>query len=165
MTLGERVIVMNKGKIQQEGTPSEIYDRPQTRFVAEFIGRSNWFSGTAGKLAGGFTELMAGGDKPLLIHVPSEATGAAYDVCVRPEYMHVRSSNDPDIKAPGPVNELRGVVKDIMYLGASLEMIVTLDNGNEISAIEPKQQKNKYERGAPVIVTFRPSDAIVIGRP
>jgi putative spermidine/putrescine transport system ATP-binding protein/putrescine transport system ATP-binding protein len=166
MTLGERVIVMNKGKIQQEGTPSEIYDRPQTRFVAEFIGRSNWFSGTAGKTTGGFTEFLANRNKPLLIQMPNGAPGGAYDVCVRPEYMHVRAPNGiSDVNAPGPVNELRGIVKDVMYLGATLETIVTLDNGSEISAIEPKRQKNEYDRGAPVVVTFRPTDAIVIGRP
>lgn len=165
MTLGERVIVMNKGKIQQEGTPAEIYDQPRTRFVAEFIGRSNWFTGTAGKSAGSFTELTADNRKPLLIQLPNGMSGGVFDVCVRPEYMQVRRESAASGNGGAdPLNELRGTVKDVMYLGASLETIVTLENGNEISAIEPKRQKN-YERGAAVTVTFRPSDAIVIGRP
>src|SRR4029079_3022817 len=45
MSLGKRIIVMNKGSVEQSGTPSEIYDNPRTRFVASFIGHSNWLSG------------------------------------------------------------------------------------------------------------------------
>jgi len=52
MSLAERVIVMNRGKIIQQGTPTEIYANPQNKFVAEFIGRSNWFRGRLGRQGG-----------------------------------------------------------------------------------------------------------------
>jgi ABC-type Fe3+/spermidine/putrescine transport system ATPase subunit len=58
MTFGERVVVMEKGQIRQEGSPAQIYDDPKTRFVAEFIGRSNWFSGTLGQKVGEFREFL-----------------------------------------------------------------------------------------------------------
>ena len=57
MSLGDIVTVMEKGKIMQEGPPTEIYADPKTRFVAEFIGRSNWFTGTLGSsVASGIRE-------------------------------------------------------------------------------------------------------------
>jgi putative spermidine/putrescine transport system ATP-binding protein/putrescine transport system ATP-binding protein len=165
MTLGERVIVMNRGQVQQDGTPAEIYDRPKTRFVAEFIGRSNWFSGTVGNPSGQFTEFIAENGKPLLVQLPTGAARSDYDICVRPESVQVRSANSISSAAgPEPLNQLRGTVKDVIYLGASLETIVTLDNGREISAIEPKRHKQECEPGASVVVLFRPADAIVIGR-
>ena len=81
MSLGERVFVINQGRIVQYGTPDDIYARPRTRFVAEFMGRSNWFPGRMADDSKFQT------DCGLSLEVQPRATNVTgtYEICVRPE--------------------------------------------------------------------------------
>ena len=59
MSLADRIIVMNRGRIEQQGTPDDIYSQPRTPFVAAFIGRANWIHGRiSGEVAGGYDRLV-----------------------------------------------------------------------------------------------------------
>jgi ABC-type Fe3+/spermidine/putrescine transport system ATPase subunit len=93
LVMSDRIAVMNAGRIEQVGTPGDIYERPATRFVAEFIGRMNFFT------AGGRT------------------------VAIRPE--RARLLPDP----PGEGFTRRGVVSNVLYLGATLEYHLRFDDG------------------------------------
>jgi ABC-type Fe3+/spermidine/putrescine transport system ATPase subunit len=166
MTLGERVIVMDQGQIRQDGTPAQIYDNPETRFVAEFIGRSNWFSGTLGRKIDGLRELLYDERRSLLISEPGPSKFETYDACIRPEHLQVRGRKESiSENVAAPINSIEGSVKDVMYLGSELEFIIALECGREIIVIEKNRRQPGRTRGEAVTVTFKPSDVIIIGRP
>ncbi|WP_271519210.1 ABC transporter ATP-binding protein [Bradyrhizobium sp. CCBAU 53380] len=102
LMLADRIVVMNKGKVEQIGSPEEIYDAPASRFVAEFIG---WCSVLDGRFDGtGF--LTSGG-----MHLPVEGAPGLGTVIIRPEYVHL------DVQRPG-MAKFSGVVESSSYYGA-----------------------------------------------
>jgi putrescine transport system ATP-binding protein len=122
MTLSTRMAVMDRGRVQQVGTPTEIYEFPRTRFTADFIGSINMFEGEVTRAEGGRIEVRATGvAAPLTIQsaVPVTA-GQGVWVAVRPEKIAVRRADDPQA-ADGDRgdNALEGVVQDVAYLGDS----------------------------------------------
>ena len=91
MSLADRIIVMNRGRIEQRGAPDEIYMRPQTVFVAAFIGRTNWFHGhMAGGASDGLWRLMTGAVTALMVKNPGLAPSTDWRVCVQPERIAVK---------------------------------------------------------------------------
>ena len=121
LTMSDRVAVMEAGKIVQESQPRAIYREPVSRFVASFIGRSNFIAGTVRTGADadgiGTVETSCGA---LRGHVPADAAeGVAVTVAVRPENIHLAH-----MRAPGDENLLDGKVCDIVFLGDALECSV-----------------------------------------
>lgn len=118
MTMADQIAVMDAGKIEQLGTPNELYERPQTSFVAGFLGISNLLPGS---VAGPDTVRLADGTT---IRVRAGTLdGRAGDVAVgiRPEKIR------PDEQDP---NALQGVVRERAYIGVSTQYIVETRNGN-----------------------------------
>jgi spermidine/putrescine transport system ATP-binding protein len=84
LTMSDRIAVMNRGSIQQLGTPTEIYDRPANRFVAAFIGISNLYAGSVATVENGIAQIVTG--EGLAIRARCDlAPGSAVDVVLRPE--------------------------------------------------------------------------------
>ncbi|HEY7748417.1 MAG TPA: ABC transporter ATP-binding protein [Aestuariivirgaceae bacterium] len=120
--LANRIAVMDKGEIIQEGGPEEIYAAPKTRFVSTFIGEANVFGGVR---KGGKAILEAGA------HIPSPGAEGPITVVVRPEAMQISSAKlSTDI-------ELDGVLIDLIYLGVFVKYIVALPSGQRISVHNP----------------------------
>jgi len=120
LVMSNRIAVMNAGRIEQIGDPSDIYERPATRFVAEFIGRMNLFSGqvTAARTVKTARGLEIGVPVP-----PEIAAGAAVHVAVRPERTHLLRDKPADGLA------LRGTLRQVLYLGPTREFHVELEGG------------------------------------
>jgi spermidine/putrescine transport system ATP-binding protein len=118
MTMADRIAVMNQGRIEQLGTPDELYERPQTAFVAGFLGISNLLRGTVA----GPDEVKLGDGTTIRVRAGSLA-GRTGDVAVgiRPEKIR------PDAQDP---NALPGVVRERAYIGVSTQYIVETRNGN-----------------------------------
>lgn len=117
MSLSDRIAVMNHGRIEQIGAPAEIYEAPRTRFVASFIGDSNFFNGRVKTNPdsnysvldlNGFGEVLAWNDK-------GKAPGDPVDISIRPEKF--RLFRDPPESQPLR-NVLPGKVEDVIYQGA-----------------------------------------------
>ncbi len=111
VSLADRVIVMNAGKILQIGTPQEIFDRPCSAFVADFMGFSTFIKGTAGKEEGNLREITCSGKKLL---VPAEraailAQGQECVLAIRSEQMELKDSED--------TNTVSGTIRAITYHG------------------------------------------------
>ncbi|MEO8754413.1 MAG: ABC transporter ATP-binding protein [Casimicrobiaceae bacterium] len=120
LVMSNRIAVMNAGRIEQLGEPSDIYERPATRFVAEFIGRMNLFSGQVTQER---TVRTARGLE-IACPVPGElAIGSAVHVAVRPERSRLVRARPADELA------LRGTLRQVLYLGATREFHVELDGG------------------------------------
>ena len=115
MSLSDRIAVMNNGKIEQIGTPAEIYENPKTRFVASFIGDTNFFEGTVTEnIDREYTKIdMVGlGEYPAYNDKKFEK-GGRVTVSIRPEKFSIF------MKDPGDnLNNCEGVVEDIVYQGA-----------------------------------------------
>jgi spermidine/putrescine transport system ATP-binding protein len=118
MTMADRIAVMNQGRIEQLGTPDELYELPQTAFVAGFLGISNLLRGAVA----GPDEVKLGDGPTIRVRAGSLA-GRTGDVAVgiRPEKIR------PDAQDP---NALPGVVRERAYIGVSTQYIVETRNGN-----------------------------------
>jgi len=115
LVMSNRIAVMNAGRIEQIGEPADIYERPATRFVAEFIGRMNMF---AGQVTPARTVRTAAGTEIDLPVPASIVTGAEVHVAVRPERTRLVRDKPADGLA------LRGALRQVLYLGATREFHV-----------------------------------------
>ena len=130
LTMSDRIAVFNKGRIEQIGTPEELYDRPATRFVASFIGDTNLIEGRVLGIANGVCEIQtAAGRIAASTRTPLEA-GAAVFVAVRPERVFLAPR-----QAGGA--GLEGVVVEQVFLGTSRKYVVRLVDGTELVVLRP----------------------------
>ena len=153
MSLGERVFIMNRGRIVQQGTPDDIYARPQTRFVAEFMGRSNWFAGSV-RAASAFQTVCG---LTLDIAPRGYVSAGAYDLCVRPESIDLLA----DTAGPGP-NRMPGQVVDVALLGAARQIVVALHSGQQILVVQANRARTGCSAGQSVIVGFSPDACMLV---
>jgi spermidine/putrescine transport system ATP-binding protein len=126
LSLGTRIAVMSGGHVIQTGTPQEIYYRPVDRFVADFIGESNFVAGQAATEAGVAMVTVAGGER--IPGPPRMASGEAI-VMIRPEYVDVGRS-----VPPGDHAVLRGLVTGVSFLGAYTRITVQTAAGPIVAA-------------------------------
>ena len=165
MSLGDVVIVMDQGKIIQEGLPTEIYANPKTKFVAEFIGRSNWFSGSLGSSAAeGFREFETTVGFKVRVPEPDQnvAPDAEFEICIRPERIHIfRQGAEPDAVG-GVVNRLTGTIRHVAHLGADIHLVIEIHGGRRITATEQYLGQTLEQAGEEVAITFRPEDCIIV---
>jgi putative spermidine/putrescine transport system ATP-binding protein/putrescine transport system ATP-binding protein len=162
MSLADRIIVMNRGRIEQQGTPDEIYMRPQTAFVASFIGRTNWFHGRIETAPGeGFSRFTTNAGTALAIRSSDPTGGGEWSICVRPERITV-TGTDSGSMAPGD-NRLNGTVVDIVNMGSEFHYIIEGAEGR-IMAVEPNRAGARVQKGEPVNVRFRAEDCVVLAR-
>ena len=164
MSLSDHIVVMHAGHIMQRGSPTELYDTPTNRFVAEFIGRSNWFSGTAAS------------DKPegvgrvrtedgVELRIPWQGGQQECDVCIRPERITIKRLEDGDAGTPGDLsNRLEGTVKDVAPMGADVYVTVELPSGQLLTAVEKYKGALELSTNSSVAVGIRGEDCIVLPR-
>lgn len=130
MTMSDRIAVMDRGRIVQVGTTRELYDRPQTPFVARFFGETNTFEATAALQDGRLVARLATG--MLALPGGSAAPDARITVFIRPNRIRLAS--------PGAAPLARAVVRDTLYLGNTLRATLALSGGPELVAELPGYQ-------------------------
>ncbi len=122
LTMSDRLVVMNQGRVEQTGAPRDVYEHPRTRFVAGFIGTSNILTGTVQSLERDVAHLDVAGAEQLTVP-DATAAGArvheSLDVTVRPEKISI-SHAQPD---PGRCM-LHGQVHEVIYVGTSTQYVV-----------------------------------------
>jgi ABC-type Fe3+/spermidine/putrescine transport system ATPase subunit len=160
MSLADRIIVMNRGRIEQIGAPDEIYMRPRTAFVASFIGRTNWFHGRAtGALGEKLWRLVTGAGTSLLVKDPGRAPAGEWRICIRPERIAVAK---PQIKSAKPgENVLTGEIIGIVNMGAEFHYISETVEGR-IMVVEPNRDGPRVKKGDRVSLRFHADDCILL---
>jgi putrescine transport system ATP-binding protein len=129
MTMASRICVMNAGMVEQVGTPSEVYEYPNSRFVADFIGTANLFSGAVSASGAGNVRITSPDLGDIVVEGGGAAPiGAQVSVMVRPEKIQVLPADAAD---PGE-NRGEGVVREIAYLGDISIYHVELPSGKRI---------------------------------
>jgi len=144
MALSDRIVVMNKGKIEQVGTPEDIYRYPTTRFVADFIGRANFLPTVVDAVAGKSASVSLLGkrlDTPARFAV---APGQAVTAMLRPEALSLRQ----DETLP------QAQIEQAMYLGTEIEYIVILDGHRLIIADNDPRRQHMFAEGQSVGIDF-----------
>ncbi|WP_192177517.1 ABC transporter ATP-binding protein [Mesorhizobium amorphae] len=140
LTMSDRIAVMSSGKILQVGTPWDIYDRPAERFVADFIGETNFLTGTVECAESGKAKVaLRSGAKILAMAARDFQPGSQATLMVRPEHARL-------VKGTG---DLAGTIETIVYFGTDTHIHVRLDGGE---AFIVRQQNSRcascgFERG------------------
>jgi putative spermidine/putrescine transport system ATP-binding protein/putrescine transport system ATP-binding protein len=156
MSVADVVLVMNQGRLMQMGTAMEIYARPTSRFVADFIGRMNWFRGRAGEAdASGWRALRTEEGTTLRVPADGSRAGEMYDVGVRPERVRLSPAGDSAGQArEADHTDLAGRVATVEHLGADIHVWVDLPSGQRLLAVEKNVGGAAYGPGQGVRVRF-----------
>ncbi|HUQ12387.1 MAG TPA: polyamine ABC transporter ATP-binding protein [Steroidobacteraceae bacterium] len=139
MTLASRIGVMNRGEIVQIGTPTEIYEFPMTKFVADFIGSVNMFEGQLVEDLPDRARIRSDelGGVIYVDHGISSAPGATVWTAVRPEKINILRQQPEDTSE----NCVKGVVKEIAYMGDVSIYLVKIDTGKTIRVTLPNVER------------------------
>ncbi len=166
LALSDRIAVMNGGHIEQLGTPEELYDRPRTRFVADFIGTTNLLAGTVESVAGGQAVVALAGGRRCVVPSGSLASGSRVEIAVRPEalVLAVVPADGAGDEGDGAASWLRGTVEQSAYLGTSINYQVRTEGGQRVAASLPRSQE-RLAAGTAVVIRWHPEDALVLEDP
>ena len=137
MTLSSRMAVMDMGKFKQIGTPTEIYEFPESRFVADFIGSANIFEGKVISSKGGKLTVSTDVGEVFASNGKSITEGEKIWLGLRPEKIYLSKAKPKNI---GP-NQIKGIVEEIGYLGETSIYKIRLKNGQIIDVSAPNQSR------------------------
>jgi spermidine/putrescine ABC transporter ATP-binding subunit len=166
-----RVAVMNKGSIAQLGTPSDLYEFPASRFVADFIGSVNMFEGTLIDDKPDEALVACPELEPHRVYVPHAVLGkeaSSVWVAIRPEKMtlHKDADTPPSVpECPAAHNVAKGEIKDISYLGDISIYHIVLANGHLIRISRPNRSRfdqDDFSEGETVWVSWDGSSPVVL---
>ncbi|HXF84307.1 MAG TPA: ABC transporter ATP-binding protein [Anaerolineales bacterium] len=131
LTMSDRIAVMNKGVVLQVGTPEEIYERPANKFVADFIGETNFIDGIVRNQNGSAVEIEVVGTGSIVVESSRKFTnGQQVSVAVRPEKMQLNAALGKN------GNVLKGRVEDVIYIGTDTHYGVRLAGGQKVRVRE-----------------------------
>jgi spermidine/putrescine ABC transporter ATP-binding subunit len=166
LTMSDRIAVMNLGRIEQLGTPSDVYERPASTFVSDFIGLSNLLH----------CRVMRNGTAPLLetehglrvapppgVELPA---GASVTIAIRPEKLVL----EPGAVAGEDGRAANGVVSEAVYVGSATHYYVALTSGDRLVVSSQNASRAAdadgaaFARGSRVKVAWEPRDVVVLGR-
>jgi ABC-type Fe3+/spermidine/putrescine transport system ATPase subunit len=159
MSISDRIAVMKKGKIVQVGTPQELYMKPATLFVANFIGESNFLEGSVADVTDGELIIeLRGGAKVHAFgnHVAKDERAI---VVIRPEVLAVEK------KTYEGKNVLRGVVEKITFEGTFIRYVIRLESEDIVVVIKPSMTERWFDIGASITLSFEPEKAHVFPYP
>jgi putative spermidine/putrescine transport system ATP-binding protein len=120
LTMSDRLAVLNSGRVEQVGTPAEVYEQPATSFVAGFVGVSNILSGSSAR----------------------DVTGSDRPFTIRPEKIRLE---EPDYRRAPSECAVEGHVREVVYLGAHTRYIVALDGGGELVVLQQNLARSSME--------------------
>ncbi len=158
MTLSSRMGVMNHGRIAQVGTPTDIYEYPGTKFVADFIGSVNMFEGRLIEDEPAYVRIQSNelGGVLYVDHGISSAPGATVWAAVRPEKITITKEAPPPHPqlngangAQGPLageNVVRGTVKEVAYMGDMSVFLVQIESGKMVRVTRPNVIRHSEDR-------------------
>lgn len=158
LSISDRIVVMNEGAIEQVGTPTEVYFRPRTFFVASFVGIMNFFTGITVAVKG--TLYLRWHN--ILLSLPSTADAKPDEemsLGVRPERLSL-FFREEDI--PSGYNAVPGEVHFVTFLGSIMRVEVAFVDGTKAKIDLPAKENVVLKRGQRVYICFSPEEAVVL---
>ncbi|WP_423800890.1 ABC transporter ATP-binding protein [Neobacillus sp. SAB-20_R2A] len=164
LSMSDRIVVMNQGKIEQIGTPTEIYQNPQSEFVFQFIGKSNRFEGLVIEIDGDQMDVeidegwviktkkenVIGKDRTFHVH-------NAVNLYIRPELISIKAADQGLGVADTDLVQQKAVIKQMNYLGSQWEIEVSVKGQHHVQIIGPMIE-NSWTVGTEVLVEWKTSD-------
>lgn len=152
--MADRIAVMSQGVVEQLGTPEEIYDRPQTRFVAEFVGHTNLFAGRLARTGEGFEVALDVGGTLRLAEASPCSRGGAVRVSVRPEHLEFAPHDAAGIPATVELALPLGpsVVYELALAGGEKAKVTLARTGGAVPHRPGEATRLRVAPGAPVAV-------------
>jgi spermidine/putrescine transport system ATP-binding protein len=163
LTMSDRIAVMNEGRILQLGTPGEIYERPRTRFVADFIGQTNFLEVDVTSWDGTEVDVDLPGSGALRARLPDGIQPRGrMTLAVRPEKISLLGDL-PGTETPGS-NALSGRLDEVVYVGTHTQYLVRLPGGQLLTVYRQNRAvgENEYRTGEPLSVVFNPQSAALL---
>lgn len=163
MTLSSRMAVMDAGRFQQIGTPTEIYEFPESRFVADFIGTANIFEGRVTEHGADHVRVETAFCDVFIGHGHSLQVGSKIWIALRPEKIRLEKSDE----AANGANQSAAVIDDVGYLGETSIYKVKLPNGDIFDVTRPNQSRPTHAAeqltwGDRVNISWDPSSAMLL---
>jgi spermidine/putrescine transport system ATP-binding protein len=160
LAMSDRIAVMNGGRVEQIGSPREIYDRPHTAFVADFIGSLNVLELVAHERVGSFAMMRMGAADRIVVPVEDGVhSGDRLRVAVRPEQVRIGS---PGEAGPDGGSRLDGTVAEIVYLGMYTQFHVETAAGRIVSHRLADEQIGPFEPGSKVALSWDSDQASLL---
>jgi spermidine/putrescine ABC transporter ATP-binding subunit len=131
MAISDRIVVIDRGRLQQVGRPEELYEAPANPFVADFIGESNLLRCAAVSAAGGLLRVRTAGGSELVV-APAANAEAARHLVLRPESLRLHADGQPRPHA------VAGVVEEAIYLGGLVKYLVRINPAEVLVVRAPK---------------------------
>lgn len=154
LTMSDRIAIFNHGKIEQIGTPAQIYDSPRTQFVAEFIGETNLIAGVVHKATDGLLSVRLDGGATIDVRASAPVEpGKQVKLSIRPERIEVNS-------ATPAANRLKASVSDIVYHGDHLQLRVRSEGKDFI--VKADRKAAPPELGDQVVASFSPEQCWIV---
>ena len=151
LTLSDRIAILSEGRLVQVGPPAEVYERPATRFAAEFLGEANLFSG---RVDGGALRTASG----LAIFSARPMPSGEALIAVRPEKIQLA---DPGARAAEGANRITGQILRSIYSGSSIAYRIEVA-GQELTVFEQNRAARAREEGSAVALTWAPEHSIPV---
>ncbi len=155
LTMSDRIAVMDAGDILQVGSPNEIYEHPKTRFVADFIGETNFLNGAVTEING--HEIFVKVDDQVVVVAHCEAsvtTGQSVSVVIRPEKFRLQDDG-----------MVTGIVEESIYIGTDTRYIMRLTDNTQVTVREQNLNPDSvqiYNVGDQVGLNWNPAHALVL---
>jgi spermidine/putrescine transport system ATP-binding protein len=169
LTMADTIAVMNEGRIEQMGSGEELYERPRTEFVANFLGISNLLDGTVGSRDGAMATFDAEEGERVLVPTDrfGNVDGGAVRIGVRPEKIAISANGSGAETSSSTRNVIHGRVTVASYLGVSIQYLVETRSGRELTVIAPNRDGDSADSigpGRDVSLAWDPAHTFVVQR-
>ena len=158
MATSDRIAVLNRGRLVQVGRPAEIFDRPKTRFVAEFVGKANILTG---RLDGDGRSMLSDGVKIRLADAGVLALSREVSVCLRPHNIKLVAEQEAARQLTDQgYNLFPGIVRRSIYFGDAVDYTVELSAQRALRVVAPPSQR--FEPGQSIWAAADPQHCVVV---
>ena len=153
LTMSDRIAVMNRGRLEQVGTPEEVYNHPETKFVADFIGESNIIEGYIENMTDDSIEVTMESGKAMIHETGYRMEEMVY-LCIRPENLKISTE-------PKEGFRFRGQVREHIFIGSTNKTMIEMPNGQMLKSVTPAEDE-LIPVGTAVNVFWNPGKAVVM---
>jgi len=167
LSMSDRICIMREGQIIQSGSPRELYDEPVNRYVADFVGKTNFFSGEVVEANDSGISIKTDSGQVLLGAQPQgallPAKGSKACVAVRPEMIAITAADEANIDSNIAI---QGRVMNMIFLGEHSEYLIATEGYGDLMVLSPKSiesTKRDFAPGDNVSLSWRPEAALVLG--
>ncbi|MFA9421420.1 MAG: ABC transporter ATP-binding protein [Gammaproteobacteria bacterium] len=167
LSMSDRICIMREGQIIQSGSPRELYDEPVNKYVADFVGKTNFFSGEVADVSASSVTVKSESGQVLIGAQPKGAPtltkGSKASVAVRPEMISIRAAEDTN---DSNNIAIQGRVKNRIFLGEHSEYLIATKGYGEVMVLSPKSIESINKSFAPgdnVSISWRPEAVLVLG--